>query len=147
MSDSPLFTKSHLSRSNLTLSSVKSQIILLVSFCSFLRSWIRFPVLPPLPHKQSDSASSPASPNPFDTLDCPGLLFCTGWSKCWVASESSWLSDALSKVRIEVAELQPVYFLIYINQGSTQQVEIRHDWKLNLKKWQSGQGEVDNLWR
>ena len=66
----------------------------------------------PLPHKQSDSASCPASPNPFDTLDCPDLLFRTGWRKCWVASESSWLSDALSKVRIEVAELQPVYFLI-----------------------------------
>ena len=147
MSDSPLFTKFHLSRSNLTLSSVKSKMILLVSFCYFPRSWISFPVLPPLPHKQSDSVSSPASPNPFDTLDCPGLLFCTGWSKCWVASELSWLSDALSKVRIEVAELQPVYFLIYINQGSTQQVEIRHDWKLNLKKWQSGQGEVDYLWR
>ena len=87
-----------------------NDIVSLFPFLSKVLDMVSRPA--PLPRKQSDSASSPASPNPFDTLDCPGLLFCTGWSKCWVASESSWLSDALSKVCIEVAELQRVYFFV-----------------------------------
>ena len=47
MLDSPLFMKFHLSRANLTLFRVKRQMTLLVSFRSFPRSWIWFPVLPP----------------------------------------------------------------------------------------------------
>ena len=53
----PVFTIFHLSRSNLTLSSIKSQMILLVSFRSFPRSWIWFLVLPP---RLKNKATQPA---------------------------------------------------------------------------------------
>ena len=112
MSDSPLFHKLPLVliESHIIQCQKSNDIVSLFPFLSKVLDMVSRPA--PLPHKQGDSASSPASPNLFDTLDCPGLLFCTGWSKCWVTSESSWLSDALSKVSIKATELQRVYFLI-----------------------------------
>ena len=98
MSDSPFFHKIPLVliESHIIQCQKSNDTVSLFPFLSNILDMVSRPAS--LPHKQSDSTSSPASPNPLDTLDRSGLLFCTGWCKCWVASESSWLSDALSKV-------------------------------------------------
>ena len=95
MLDSPLFHK-------IPLVPIESHIIQcqksndIVSLFPFLSKVVDM-VSRPAPFCLINKATQPiVQPHqiPFDYLDCPGLLFCTGWSKCWVAMESSWLSDA-----------------------------------------------------